>query len=488
MAGIDLTDVSLINAYEAVRSAAAPTTWALFGYPDAKSNKLVSLGTGSGGLNELATLCDAGIVAYGYIRVHLRSPSDTADTTLPSEYILMTWLGSGVVGQRKSRASTHKKELKKKLLRDIVLEVTCRIPEHVSEVAITSLLVHSKDSKVKKDTQVIFENPAGGAPAAPLPPSKNRTASVVAKRRSSNKGDPTKRRSSDKRRSKDGAPPVPSRPSLDGAPAAPSRPEPVEAEPAEFDPQDLTAPIADDDDEAELAEVEDAFVRDPLQKLLPNAAKFPNDNRLVPDPVVGLVSRLLPNIKTEGLFRVSGSKDEVDALTQAVLDEEMMDMSTILAQGPAKPFTREGAAPIDPGDVTDPHTLASAIKLYFRQRNPPLLSAILPSFKEAFAPLEPATAENEQDRLYAFQDVLLPMPAPERRTFGFLCSFFLHALKHQDVTRMNLPNLCTVFAPNMISKQAMMTGEIGHAYRFIIMGVKYAWAQSWPDKPFPYAV
>jgi hypothetical protein len=42
----------------------------LFGYEDAKAQKIVSLGKGSGGINELATHLKDDIIAYGLVRYY----------------------------------------------------------------------------------------------------------------------------------------------------------------------------------------------------------------------------------------------------------------------------------------------------------------------------------------------------------------------------------------------------------------------------------
>ncbi|PRP81054.1 hypothetical protein PROFUN_11132 [Planoprotostelium fungivorum] len=90
-----------------VRQDSSPVDWVLFGYENDKAQKLVSLGKGSGGINELATHLKDDIIAYGLVR-----KTDQIDDSTTVKFAFINFLGDNVPRMLKARVSVQQGAIK----------------------------------------------------------------------------------------------------------------------------------------------------------------------------------------------------------------------------------------------------------------------------------------------------------------------------------------------------------------------------------------
>jgi len=94
-------------AIREVRQDASATNWVLFGYEDAKAQKIVSLGKGSGGITELASHLQDDIVAYGLVR-----KTDQIDDSTTVKFAFINFLGDNVPRMQRARVSVQQGAIK----------------------------------------------------------------------------------------------------------------------------------------------------------------------------------------------------------------------------------------------------------------------------------------------------------------------------------------------------------------------------------------
>jgi len=92
-------DRSLIDA---VRDNSDPTDWVLYGY-ESNSNKIVPVGSGSGGIDELSKHFDESSILYGLLRVIV-----LLDGRPTTKFVYIIWVGESVPIRRKALITTHK--------------------------------------------------------------------------------------------------------------------------------------------------------------------------------------------------------------------------------------------------------------------------------------------------------------------------------------------------------------------------------------------
>ncbi|KAI1770048.1 actin depolymerizing protein [Hypoxylon cercidicola] len=109
MSGVDSPDV--LAAYDAVRSDKDATNWLLLSYAGAVGDKLTLTGTGSGGLEELATKLDDSQAQYGYVRIEYANDTESKRV----KFVLVIWIGEGTKVMRKARVSIESGSVKRVL-------------------------------------------------------------------------------------------------------------------------------------------------------------------------------------------------------------------------------------------------------------------------------------------------------------------------------------------------------------------------------------
>jgi hypothetical protein len=86
-----------------VRSDSNDINWALVGYQGGKGNVLISLGKGSGGLDELSANLQDNIVAYGLLR-----ETEKIDESLTVKFVHIIWVGENIDRMHRAKIGTHK--------------------------------------------------------------------------------------------------------------------------------------------------------------------------------------------------------------------------------------------------------------------------------------------------------------------------------------------------------------------------------------------
>jgi len=123
------SDPAIAQAYNDVRTK--DNNWLLIGYQDNKTLKLV--GTGSGGVEELAGHLSDDACFFGYLKVQLKD-----DETTRTKFIFFTWKGDTSPVMRKANMSIHVSAVKA-VVKDFSVEINAT---EMSEV--TSDFVRAK--------------------------------------------------------------------------------------------------------------------------------------------------------------------------------------------------------------------------------------------------------------------------------------------------------------------------------------------------------
>jgi len=132
-------------------------------------------------------------------------------------------------------------------------------------------------------------------------------------------------------------------------------------------------------------------------------------------------------MKQEGLFRVPGSKKEVEALTRN--------------------FTLDPLRYVIPPN-TDPNAVASLLKSFLRDLPTPLISSDLaPSLSEAFKLQDPARTDK-------VAEIINGLPKYNKRVLKYLFSFLVTVCQNSDYNKMTQQNIGVVFGPTVIWQAA----------------------------------
>jgi len=149
--------------------------------------------------------------------------------------------------------------------------------------------------------------------------------------------------------------------------------------------------------------------------------------------------------KQTGLFRKAGNEEEIVALKN--------DMKKGV---PPNYNFKEG---------TDPHTISSLLKRYFREIKNPLLT------HQLYAEFIAATSEEDDKRIPAIKVVLAQLPDRNKQMLKLVCEY-LHQVSKESQTNMMTPlNLGIVFAPNflrpLVEKPSTLISDAGHAVALV---------------------
>ncbi|XP_037818493.1 beta-chimaerin [Lucilia sericata] len=135
----------------------------------------------------------------------------------------------------------------------------------------------------------------------------------------------------------------------------------------------------------------------------------------------------------EGIYRVSGFADEIDALKLALdSDGEKTNMS-------------ESAY----GNI---NVIAGTLKLYLRLLPVPLITfQAYPNFMEA------ARNNNQDEQVKQMKDAVKNLPLAHYNCLKFMMEHLKRVASHYAVNKMNEHNLATVFAPTLIATPQHLT-------------------------------
>ncbi|KAI8488591.1 RalA-binding protein 1 [Branchiostoma belcheri] len=124
---------------------------------------------------------------------------------------------------------------------------------------------------------------------------------------------------------------------------------------------------------------------------------------------------------TEGIYRISPVKSQVDALRAAYDHGEVVDLQD-----------------------HDPHTVAGLLKTYLRELPDPVLTMeLLPGFEDASA------LAGEEDRVAALIQMLYQLPTCNRLLITWLIQHMVHIMDREAETKMNLQNISIVLSPTL---------------------------------------
>jgi hypothetical protein len=129
-------------------------------------------------------------------------------------------------------------------------------------------------------------------------------------------------------------------------------------------------------------------------------------------------------LKLEGIFRVSGSTNDVKMLQNSYLKGRKVDLSK----------------------VQDPHTVAGVLKIFLREAKDPLLTFELYDCWVT-AIVTPGTTA---DRAKAVRQVVELMPTTNRLILNRLIGLLTKVAKYADVNLMTVNNIAIVFAPTLL--------------------------------------
>lgn len=126
-----------------------------------------------------------------------------------------------------------------------------------------------------------------------------------------------------------------------------------------------------------------------------------------------------------GIYRVSGVATDIQTL-KASFDTNNKDVSVMMSE-------------------MDVNAIAGTLKLYFRELPAPLFTdELYPNFAEGIALSDPVAKES------CMLNLLLSLPEPNFTTFSFLLDHLKRVAEKEQINKMSLHNLATVFGPTLL--------------------------------------
>jgi len=120
-----------------VRRDDTETNWTLVGYQGGKGNTLISLGKGSGGLDELLPLLNPTIVAYGLLR-----KTDRIDESLTIKFVFINWVGENIDRMHRARIGTYQGAVRE-LFAPYHVDIDC---SHLEELTEDKVMMRIQDA------------------------------------------------------------------------------------------------------------------------------------------------------------------------------------------------------------------------------------------------------------------------------------------------------------------------------------------------------
>ncbi|GFY50175.1 hypothetical protein TNIN_132391 [Trichonephila inaurata madagascariensis] len=138
----------------------------------------------------------------------------------------------------------------------------------------------------------------------------------------------------------------------------------------------------------------------------------------------------------DGIYRLSGVSSNIQRLRLAFDEDRPINLG-------------------DPATVHDIHSVASLLKMYFRELPNPLLTYQL------YDKFVSAMQCNEDVRLLKVRDVVQQLPPPHFRTLQYLLSHLARVASHGEETGMTPKNIAIVWAPNLLRSRDVENGGVG---------------------------
>lgn len=175
----------------------------------------------------------------------------------------------------------------------------------------------------------------------------------------------------------------------------------------------------------------------------------------LPVPLTVLTEYLTAEgLLVEGIFRVPGSKDKIDAIIEAF---------------------KQDAQPT----LTDVHDAAGALKAFFRMMPEPVIPF---SHYDGFIGIAADPERSIEEKKSLFSSMVQNLPAPNIAVVKHLMAFLNKIVAYSEVNLMTAENLAIVFAPNLLKPEAtsieeeskLLMSDAGPAHLAIEMIIKYA--------------
>jgi len=162
----------------------------------------------------------------------------------------------------------------------------------------------------------------------------------------------------------------------------------------------------------------------PLKELLGRGLPGTKKRLAVPPIITKVVSYLdQRGLETEGIFRLSGSVNTIEALRDMFDIGEEVDLQT----------------------CEDPHTVAGLLKSFMRELPEPLLTwELYDSFTNA------CRGASKEDAVQNVIKLTSKLPIENFIVLKYLSSFLRRVSLHAGTNKMSLPNLGTCFGPNLL--------------------------------------
>jgi len=138
---VQFDEEPLRNAIRSVRDNKHDNDWMLMGY-EGNSNKVVLVGTGDQGLEQLISHLTEDQILYGFYRT-----TDTVDNTVAVKFVLILWVGEKVPIIRKARITTHKGEITA-FIGQYHVDCSCSNLNEINDEIITDLVKRASGTAI----------------------------------------------------------------------------------------------------------------------------------------------------------------------------------------------------------------------------------------------------------------------------------------------------------------------------------------------------
>ncbi|XP_060532986.1 GTPase-activating protein CdGAPr isoform X3 [Cylas formicarius] len=169
-----------------------------------------------------------------------------------------------------------------------------------------------------------------------------------------------------------------------------------------------------------------------------------NTGREVPTVLKCCAEFIEANGIVDGIYRLSGVTSNIQKLRNAFDEDRVPDL-----------YTED--------ILKDIHSVASLLKMYFRELPNPLCTyQLYQSFVNAVQGCGTAirTTETDHERLLKMREAVQKLPPPHYRTLEYLMRHLARVANHSESTGMTTRNVAIVWAPNLLRCEALEIGGV----------------------------
>ncbi|XP_050315828.1 GTPase-activating protein CdGAPr isoform X2 [Anthonomus grandis grandis] len=169
-----------------------------------------------------------------------------------------------------------------------------------------------------------------------------------------------------------------------------------------------------------------------------------NSGKDVPTVLKSCAEFIEANGIVDGIYRLSGVTSNIQKLRNAFDEDRVPDLHT-------------------EDILKDIHSVASLLKMYFRELPNPLCTyQLYQSFVNAVQGCSTAirNSETDHERLLKMREAVQKLPPPHYRTLDYLMRHLARVANHSSSTGMTTRNLAIVWAPNLLRCEALEVGGV----------------------------